>query len=328
MSLAPQRVGRQTEHHGSDPKPSHLAVIPGQKRPVKSSDSGARMKAGLHQDEQEPRQIVDLISQAIIVLNPDGKAVYANRVALDYTGLSLDEVRADNFRDRCFHPEDIQRLREPRKKALFGATPFENEQRVRRKDGRYRWFLIQYSPLLDENGEVVRWYATGTDIEYRKLTETLRFAEKSALEMIADGASLREVLDRLCNSIEVDVTPSVATIMLMDEDRKWLYHGGGERVSEDWISRVTPVPVAAKAGLCGTAAFLKQRVIVPDVLTDANWPEQCRDLAIRNGIRAAWSEPILTKDNDVLGTFALYSQEARVPTDEDLALIRGAGELH
>ena len=56
-------------------------------------------------DEQELRRIIDLIPQTIVVLNPDGKAIYANRVALDYTGLSLDEVRADNFRDRVFHPE-------------------------------------------------------------------------------------------------------------------------------------------------------------------------------------------------------------------------------
>ena len=328
MSLAPQYIGRQPEHHDSDPTTSHFAGTPIQKRvTVKTSDSGTRMKANLHQDEQELRQIVDLIPQAIIVLNPEGKAVYANRIALEYTGLSLSEVQADNFRDRVFHPQDTQRLRETRKNALSGTTPFENEQRARRKDGRYRWFLIQYSPLLDDNGKVIRWYATGTDIEDRKLTETLRSAEKSALEMIADGASLREVLDRLCDSTDAEVAPSVTTILLMDADGKRLHHGGGRRVPVEWISKIVPVPVALEAGLCGTAAFLKERVIVPDVAIDANWPEQYRDLAIRNGIRAAWSEPILTNDNDVLGTFALYSHEARVPTDEDLALIRGAGRI-
>ncbi len=61
-------------------------------------------------DEQELRRIIDLIPQTIVVLGRDGKAIFANRVALEYTGLSLDEVRADNFRDRVFHPEDVQRL--------------------------------------------------------------------------------------------------------------------------------------------------------------------------------------------------------------------------
>src|SRR5256884_542422 len=65
-------------------------------------------------DEEELRRIIDLIPQTILVLNPDGKAIYANRVALEYTGLSLDEVRADNSRDRLFHPEDAQRSEERR----------------------------------------------------------------------------------------------------------------------------------------------------------------------------------------------------------------------
>jgi formate hydrogenlyase transcriptional activator len=95
------------------------------------------------------------------------KAIHANRVTLEYTGLSLDEVRADNFRDRVFHPGDVQRLPEARDKGLSGV-PFENEQRVLGKDGKYRWFLVRYSPLLDERGNVLRWYATGTDIQDRK----------------------------------------------------------------------------------------------------------------------------------------------------------------
>lgn len=82
-------------------------------------------EAELHQEREELRRIVDLIPQQIVVLNPEGKAVYANRVSMDYTGLSLEEVRADDFRDRVFHPEDVRRLREQRKKALAGTIPFE-----------------------------------------------------------------------------------------------------------------------------------------------------------------------------------------------------------
>ena len=83
-------------------------------------------------------------------------------MTLEYTGLSLDEVRADNFRDRVFHPEDIQRLREARHKGLSGTIPFENEQRALGKDGKYRWFLVRYNPLLDERGNVLRWFKAPT----------------------------------------------------------------------------------------------------------------------------------------------------------------------
>jgi formate hydrogenlyase transcriptional activator len=328
MSLDPHSAKRRQEHYGSDPASLRFGEQPIKKTAMsQKGDAGKTIQASPRQEEQELRHIVDLIPQTIIVLNPDGKAVYANRVALEYMGLSLDEVRADNFRERVFHPEDIQRLRETRESSLFGTAPFDNEQRARRKDGQYRWFLIQYSPLLDENGRVVRWYATGTDIEDRKRTETLRAAEKRVLEMIADGASLKDVLDQLCSSIDVQVAPSVTTIMVADAEGKLLWHGGGPRVPEEWISKVVPVPVAFEAGLCGTAAFLKARVIVPDVATEANWRDEYRDLAICNGIRAAWSEPILTKGNELLGTFALYSPDPRVPGNEDLALIQGASRI-
>jgi formate hydrogenlyase transcriptional activator len=313
-----QRADFQQENHGS--------VITSF-RFESGSDSGNRPTANRRQDEEELGHLVDLIPQAIIVLNPDGKAVYANRVVLEYTGLPLDEVRADNFRDRVFHTEDIQRLLETREKALGGTVPFQNEQRARGKDGRYRWFLIQYRPLLDENGKVVRWYATGTDIQDRKQTEALYSAEKRTLEMIADGATLKDVLDQLCSTVDVQVAPSVTTVLLMEADSKHLVLTGGPRVPSQWISALGPRPVTDKCGLCGKAAFLKRRVIVADVATDPGWPDEYRQLALDSGILAAWSEPILTKDNEVLGTFALYSSEARIPGEEDLALIQGAARI-
>jgi formate hydrogenlyase transcriptional activator len=142
-------------------------------------------QAKLLEDEEDIRRMTDAIAQTIIILNPNGKAIYANRVALDYTGLSLDEVRADNFRERVFHPEDIERLRKEGQKGLSGSVPFENEQRARGKDGKYRWFLIQYNPLIDDRGNVTRWYATGTDIEYRKQAEEkLRQDERQLRQLI------------------------------------------------------------------------------------------------------------------------------------------------
>src|SRR5258705_12266493 len=157
--------------------------------------------------------------------------------------------------------------------------------------------------------------------------ESLRTAERRTLEMIADGASLKDVLTHLCDSIDVQVSPSVTSVLLMERDGKHLVLTAGPRVPAEWVCALGPGPVAPDAGLCGTAASLKTRVIVTDVATEPNWHDEYRDLAIRNGIRADLSEPILTKDNQVLGTFALYSSESRVPTDVDLRLIEGAGRI-
>src|SRR6201997_144367 len=180
-----RQVDMQQERGERNPAPT-LGPALQELATAAGAGDGELIEPKLLPDEQELRRIIDLIPQTIVVLSRDGKAIYANRVALEYTGLSLDEVRADNFRDRVFHPEDLQRLREERQKGLSGSVPFENEQRARGKDGKYRWFLIRYNPLIDERGTVVRWYATGTDIEHRKQAENKLRQEERELRQLID----------------------------------------------------------------------------------------------------------------------------------------------
>jgi formate hydrogenlyase transcriptional activator len=115
-----------------------------------------------------------------------------NRVALDETGLTLEEVRADGFFSLAFHPDDIDRVRAERRAGLLRGTSFELEMRARQSDGQYRWRLIQYNPLRDEQGRVIRWYATGADIDDRKRTEEALRNENLALREEIDHASMFE----------------------------------------------------------------------------------------------------------------------------------------
>ncbi len=155
--------------------------------------------------EAELRRITDAIPQVITVLGPDGKNLYANQAVLDYTGLTMEEVISREYRERVFHPEDVARLREERQTALARGIPFENEQRARRQDGQYRWFLVQYKPLRDERGKVIRWYATGTDIDDRKQAE-----ERTQLENI----DLREQIDQIFMFEEiVGSSPALKTVI-------------------------------------------------------------------------------------------------------------------
>ena len=144
-------------------------------------------EAKLREDERELRRITDVIPQAIVVQDPSGASIYANQATLDYTGLAAEDVIAPDFRERIFHPGDLERLREVRKAALVRGVPFEIEQRARRKDGQYRWFLIRYNPFRNDEGQVTRWYATGTDIDDR-----VRAEERTRNENLA----LREQIDR------------------------------------------------------------------------------------------------------------------------------------
>jgi len=135
----------------------------------------------LKEDQRELRRITDAIPQAIVVQDPAGNSLYANRVTLDYTGLVMEDVVKPDFRERIFHSEDIHRLAAYRQSALAKGVPFQLEQRALGKDGQYRWFFIQYNPFRDEQGRIVRWYATGIDIDARKRNEERTRNENIAL---------------------------------------------------------------------------------------------------------------------------------------------------
>src|ERR1700724_2008253 len=144
----------------------------------------------LLEDERELRRITDAIPQTIVVLDPDGHPLYANQAMLGYIGLTMQDVVASDFRARTFHPEDLGRLREERKAGLARGLPFEIEQRARRRDGQYRWLLIRYNPFHDERGSLVRWYATGADIDDRKRAEDRTRNENVALREEIERTSM------------------------------------------------------------------------------------------------------------------------------------------
>src|SRR5713226_2305201 len=121
--------------------------------------------------EMEVRQLVDVIPQQIFVLGSDGDVLYANHVLLEYYRLALQEVQALDVRRGLVHPDDLPRLSEETPRGLSRGVRFEMEGRFRRHDGQYRWFLIRLNPLRDEQGRVIRWYGTRTDIEDRKQAE-------------------------------------------------------------------------------------------------------------------------------------------------------------
>ena len=174
-------------------------------------------EAKLREDERELRRITDLIPQAIVVQDPSGFPIYANQATLDYTGLAPEDVIAPRFRERIFHPDDLERLREQRKAALGRGVPFEIEQRARRKDGQYRWFLIRYNPFQNDQGQVTRWYATGTDIDDRVRAEQRTRNENLALreqidrdsmfeDIVGSSEALRKVLRQIAKLASSDST--------------------------------------------------------------------------------------------------------------------------
>src|ERR1700726_93466 len=186
-------------------------------------DDLKRAEQKLRQDEEEFHRITDAIPQGIVVLSPDGTAVYANRVALKETGLTSEEVQAQGFFLSAFHPEDVENLKASRDAGLLRGEPFELEMRGLRPDGEYHWRLIQYNPLRDDHGRIVRWYATGTNIQNQKNAEERLRNENVALREEIDHSSMFEEIVGCSDPMRkvltqvAKVAPSDSTVLILGE---------------------------------------------------------------------------------------------------------------
>ena len=177
----------------------------------------------LREAERNLRTITDAIRQSIVVLAPDGTTLYANRMALDRTGLTVGEVNEEGFFTRVFHPDDIDRVREERRVGLLEGLPFELEMRSLFKSGQYRWQLVQYDPLKDERGKIIRWYVTATDIDDQKRTEERLRNENLVLREEIDRSSMFEEIvgsskpmRQVVKQVE-KVAPSDSTVLILGD---------------------------------------------------------------------------------------------------------------
>src|SRR2546425_5685678 len=161
--------------------------------------------------------------------------------------------------------------------------------------------------------------------------DSLLVAAKRTLEMIASGASLTDILENLCGVIDAQNPDMMSTVLLADPDGRRLWPAAGPRWPSGWTRALTPLMIGPDMGSCGTAAFRKERVIISDVATDPLMSGlrdgQSREAALARGLRAAWSQPLISKDNEVLGTFGLFHSTPRSPSTRELRLIEDAGHI-
>jgi len=209
-----------------EPGPDEIQLIDYASRIAGIAIESKRTEEKLRQDERELRQLIDFLPQHVLVLDREGSLLQANQMMLDYNGHTLEEMQGpgtDERHMRDLHPDDLERARSERRSGLASGVPFEIEKRMRGKDGRFRWFLFRYNPLLNEQGRVARWFATATDIEDRKQTEQSVRNENVALreqidrdsmfeDIVGSSEALRKVLRQVGK-----VAHSDSTVLILGE---------------------------------------------------------------------------------------------------------------
>ena len=265
------------------------------------------------QAEADRRQVLERVTDAFVALDTNWHYTYVNARAAQMFGRRADDLIGKHIWTE-FREGVGQKFHLAYEQAMADQQPVFLEEYYPPYD---RWFENRIYPSPE--GLTIYFH----DITERKRTETLLSAQKQVLEMIAGGTSLPETLTALVRLIEAQSPGMLGSILLLDEDGVHVRHGAAPSLPAEFVATVDGQPIGPCAGSCGTAAYRKEAVIVEDIATDPLWAAY-KAAVLPHGLRACWSTPIFDASRRVLGTFAMYYRQPRLPLPEHQRLIDAA----
>lgn len=230
--------------------------------------------------------------------------------------------------EKRVHPEDKPQVLKVLQAHLEGKTPvYISEHRLLCKTGGYKWILDRgLTVSRDATGTPLRLIGLHTDITERKLQEENKNLRNRILEMLASGESMEATLLAIITGIEKIYPEMLCSILLLDHDRTRLINGVSPSLPNFFNNAVNGLEIGVGRGSCGTAAFTGERVIVEDISTHPYWTT-FKNLTERAGLGACWSQPILSSNHEVIGTFAIYHRNPHTPTPADIKVIEESAQL-
>ncbi|CAB3910656.1 Oxygen sensor protein DosP [Achromobacter anxifer] len=247
---------------------------------------------------------------AVAVSGRDGRIVFVNDGFQRMLGFSradavnqeLGELLAGGRADGGTHEELGRRI--------ACREGYHKDVLVYDRAGRPLWVSVMANSVFDERGALVNIVDVLTDITPTKVHEVL---QRRVLQAMVNEASVVEVMNMVCREVE-RLAPEVAASVLRVDDAGLLRPLAAPSLPQAYGEALDGVAIGPQVGACGTSAFLGRPVIVPDISTDPLWDDY-RHLPLPEDIKACWSSPIKSSDGRVIGTFAFYFRERRLPDD-------------
>ena len=256
--------------------------------------------------------------EGIWLIDESNKTVLVNKKLCEILGYAPEEMigkKLFDFMDWKWQQEAEKQIAR-RKEGVSEHHEFV----LLRNDGSRIWVRLASSPLKDQSGKYVGGLALVSDITKIKREQVLLNAQKNILELMTAGGSLQEALNVLIYAIESVIEGVIGSVLLFDEHGGRVLTGAAPNLSQEFSDAINMAPIGPSAGSCGTAIFRKKTVVVEDIANDVLWKDY-KDLALSHGLRACWSNPIISHDGKVLGTFAMYFKEVRKATQDELLLV-------
>jgi len=189
-----------------------------------------------------------------------------------------------------------------------------------RKDDSLFWNEVAITPIYNDNKELTHFVGMQNDVTALKMEKYFKIGESHVMDMIIQHEPLRHITDKIVETIETAIPYCVGSILLLNKEKGTLHKLTVTNLSLGFINAFEGIAIGPQQGACGTAAYLKKEVYVTDILNDTIW-EQHRELALTYNLKACWSFPLFSSNQELLGTFAIYFSTPRKPLTVEKEII-------
>lgn len=271
--------------------------------------------------EHRFRETLETVALLAVTLDSSGTITFCNDYLLKLTGWQQAEALGRSWFETFLPLETRREVARVFAQSLeTGIIPSHYENEVLTRSGPRRLIRWSNTLLRDGEGTILGTVSLGEDITELRRNEKLLLGQKQVLEMTAAGKPLYPTLTALLQVIESQSPGLQGSILLMDADGLRVRHGAAPSLPVEYTAALDGQPIGPCAGSCGTAAYRRAPVYVEDIATDPLWAAY-KAVALPHGLRACWSTPIFDSRRRVLGLFAMYYQEPKLPQAEHLQLI-------
>ncbi|MHB9142343.1 MAG: PAS domain S-box protein, partial [Paludibacter sp.] len=280
----------------------------------------------LKESEDKYRRLVNEVNDGFYITDNEGTLTLSNNALAKILGYSKSEELIGHNISEFIQKDCIDEITARFKSSVENKKSSESFEVNACQINGQAIFLNISSIIIQENDKVLGFRGIIRDITEQKHDERLKREQSEILKSIIKRTSLPAILELIIKSCEEIKPGSLCSILLLDEDGKHLHTGAAPSLPEFYNQAIDGLEIGETVGSCGAAAFLKEQMIVEDVLTHPNWIP-FRKLTEQANIRSCWSMPILDSKEKVLGTFAIYYNKPHRPGNEDIELLKSVVHL-